>query len=166
MELQNRELASVIDVCSTILHSKWSKTQFKQNSTCEWCTTLDLWSKVYLKHDKSLSKNPGLYTIWTYFKKFSIFHNTFLCTQNDGSLVATPVHANFFVLNIKDNITSCYASHDYHMLVMCYNTWLASWLWPVRILDLLLWKTVVGLIQLSQEGAPARPKIINTHTFY
>ena len=31
-------------------------------------------------HDQSLSKKPGLFSI---LKKLSIFHNTFLCTQND-----------------------------------------------------------------------------------
>jgi len=30
------------------MHSEWSKTNLMQNSTCEWCTTLILWTIVYL----------------------------------------------------------------------------------------------------------------------
>ena len=57
----------------------------------------DLLAYSLSSHDQSLPKIPGLYTIWKYFKKFSISHNTALCTQND-------VKVNFSITQLVNGI--------------------------------------------------------------
>jgi len=64
------------------IHSESSKTDFKQNSTCEWCTTLIFWPIVYLKMTNHCNKNQGCTPSGSILKNF-YFHNTSLCTQND-----------------------------------------------------------------------------------
>jgi len=41
------------------MHSEWSKMDFKQKSTCEWCTTLIFWPEVYLHMTKHCPKSQG-----------------------------------------------------------------------------------------------------------
>jgi len=65
------------------IHSEWSKTNFKQNSMCEWCTTLIFWPIVYLHMTNHCIKSQGCTPSWSILKKISIFHNTSLCTQID-----------------------------------------------------------------------------------
>jgi len=36
-------------------------------------------------HDKSLSKKPGLYTIWKYLKKIFFLYNTYLYMYSEWS---------------------------------------------------------------------------------
>jgi len=61
------------------IHSKWSKTDFKQNSTCEWCKTLILCPIVYLHMANHCPNSQGC----TPSGSILIFHNTSLCTQID-----------------------------------------------------------------------------------
>jgi len=52
------------------IHSEWSKTDFKQNSTCEWCTTLIFWLIVYLHMTNHCPKSQGSTQSGSIFKNF------------------------------------------------------------------------------------------------
>jgi len=52
------------------MHSEWSRTDFKQNSTCEWCTTLIFWTIDYLHMTNHCPKSQCCTQFWKYFKKF------------------------------------------------------------------------------------------------
>jgi len=52
------------------LHSKGSKTDFKQNSTCEWCTTLIFWPIVYLHMTNHYPKSLGCTPTWNILINF------------------------------------------------------------------------------------------------
>jgi len=52
------------------MHSEWSKSDFKQNSTCEWCTTLLLWPIVYLHMTIHCLKKQGCTPSESILKKF------------------------------------------------------------------------------------------------
>ena len=41
------------------MHSEWFKIYFKQNRTCEWCTTLIFWPIVYLHMTNHCPKSQG-----------------------------------------------------------------------------------------------------------
>jgi len=41
------------------MNPEWSKTDFKINSTCEWCTTLIFWYIVYLQITNFCPKSQG-----------------------------------------------------------------------------------------------------------
>jgi len=41
------------------MHSEWLKTDFKENSTCEWCITLIFWPIVYLHMANNCHKSHG-----------------------------------------------------------------------------------------------------------
>jgi len=52
------------------MHSEWSKTDFKQNSTGEWCTILNLWTIVYLYMTNHCPKSKGCTPSWSILKNF------------------------------------------------------------------------------------------------
>jgi len=52
------------------IHSEWSKTDFKQNSTCEWCPTLVLWPIVYLHMTNHCPKSQGCTPSGSILKNF------------------------------------------------------------------------------------------------
>jgi len=52
------------------MHSEWSKSDFKQNSTCEWCTTLIIWPMVYLHMTNHCLKSKGCTPSGTILKNF------------------------------------------------------------------------------------------------
>jgi len=56
------------------LYSEWSKTEFKQNSTCEWCTTLVFWPIVYLHMTNHCPNSKGC------TPSRSILKNFYFCT--------------------------------------------------------------------------------------
>ena len=65
----------LVSITLPYMPTKWSKTEYMQKSSCEWCTTL---AKSLSYHDQSLSLIQGMHTISKYFKEFTIFHNTSL----------------------------------------------------------------------------------------
>jgi len=52
------------------MHSEWSKTDFKQNSTCEWCTTLIFWPIIYLHMTNHSPKRNGYTPSGSILKNF------------------------------------------------------------------------------------------------
>jgi len=52
------------------MYSELSKTDFKQNSTCEWCATLIFWPIVYLHMTNHCPKSQGCTPSGSIFKKF------------------------------------------------------------------------------------------------
>jgi len=53
------------------MHWEWSKTDFKQNSTCEWCTTLNYWPIVYLQMTNHCPKSHDCTPSGSIFKNFN-----------------------------------------------------------------------------------------------
>jgi len=52
------------------MHSEWSKTDFKQNSTCEWCQTLIFWPIIYLHMTNHCPKSKNCTPSGSILKNF------------------------------------------------------------------------------------------------
>jgi len=52
------------------MYSEWPKTEFYKNSTCEWCTTLDFWPRVYLHMTNHCPNSQGCATSGSILKIF------------------------------------------------------------------------------------------------
>jgi len=92
------------------VHSEWSKTDFKQNSTCEWCTTLIFWPIVYLHMTNHFPNNQG-------------------CTPSESTLKSFyfpqyfPMHSEWSKTDFKKNSTcECCTTLIFWPIVYLYMT--------------------------------------------
>jgi len=74
------------------MRSEWSKTDFKQNSTCEWCKTMIFWPIVYLYMTNHCPKSQGCLSFGSILKNI-YFPQCF------------PVHSESSKTDFKQNST-------------------------------------------------------------
>jgi len=85
------------------MYSEWAKTEFKENSTCEWCTTLVLWPIVY-------------------------FHMTNHCPNSQGCTPSGSILINFYISLILVSMYSEWYKTEFYQHTICeWCTTLAFW---------------------------------------